>query len=71
MMTQKLDASLVEDIKALSYLNSCFADIDSRGVDYLLLQRPDTACAEMNGDQFRQYALAVIGSLTEALAKSS
>jgi hypothetical protein len=53
--------------KALAFLSRYFADMDSRGIDYLLSQRPDTAFADMNDDQFRQYALATMSDLLEAL----
>lgn len=53
--------------KALAFLHQCFTDMDSRGVDYLLSQRPNTAFTDMNDDQFRQYALAIMTDLLEAL----
>jgi hypothetical protein len=53
--------------KAFTYLSKFFANIDSRGVDYLLSQRPASTYIEMSDDQFRQYALATMGDLIKAL----
>jgi hypothetical protein len=62
---KKTRAKLVA--KALSYLESKYDGIDSVGIDYLLSQRPATAFTEMTDDQFRQYALAIMGELISAM----
>jgi hypothetical protein len=53
--------------EALGYLESRFRGIDSQGVDYLLSQRPATAFPGMTDDQFRQYALATMSKLMDAM----
>jgi hypothetical protein len=56
-----------QSAKALNYLESLFADINSTGIQHLLSQRPVSSFSEMTDDQFRQYALATIRNLIEVL----
>lgn len=52
---------------AARYLGDMFADVDSRGTDYLVSQRPQTAYRPMNEDQFRQYCTYRMRELLSAL----
>jgi len=49
--------------KCLRSLKAIYADADSAGVDALLNQRPPTAYAMLDDEQFRQYAFSVMSEL--------
>ena len=49
------------------YLDSAFSNIDSKGVDLIVSQRPQTAFPDMTEDQFRQYVLFTINELIKSL----
>lgn len=52
---------------AANYLDNAFSDMDSEGINLILSQRPQTAFPDMTEDQFRQYALFILGELLAAL----